>query len=88
MEIENIGGKKVLNFPFRPYPYELRLPPGKYKFEAWGSAGSTYKCSYSPNYITVRGGYVSGVITIKNAQYIIVYVGEKGHYEPVFNSQY
>ena len=88
MEVTTIGGKKVLNFPFRNSSYTVTLPPGKYKFEAWGSAGTTNNCSFSPDYITGRGGYTKGVITFKNVQVISVYVGEKGHSEPVFNSQY
>ena len=89
MEVDNIGGKKVLSFPVRLSPYQVVLPPGKYKFEAWGAAGYTNKpCSNSPDYITGRGGYVKGVITFKNVQVIYVYVGETGRLGPTFNSHY
>ena len=86
MEVATIGGKKVLNFPFRNSPYLVTLPPGKFKFEAWGAAGHTNNCSYSPDFITGRGGYTKGVITFKKAQVISVYVGQKGYYGLVFNS--
>ena len=88
MEVTNIGGKKVLNFPFRPSPYLVTLPPGKFIFEAWGSAGTINHCQDYPDFIIGRGGYTKGVITFEKAQVIYVYVGEKGHADPVFNSQY
>ena len=66
--------------------YLVTLPPGKFKFEAWGSAGITSRCKYSPEYITGRGGYTKGVITLKNVRVFAVYVGEKGHKGSVFNS--
>ena len=88
MEVASIGGNKTLNFRFRDSPYLVTLPPGKFKFEAWGAAGNENKCSYSPDYIIGRGGYTKGVINFKKAQVIYVYVGEKGNYRTVFNSHY
>ena len=88
MEGTSTEGKKVLNFPFRPSPYSVTLPPGKFKFEAWGSGG--YKnllCDNANNHIAGRGGYTKGVITFNKFQDIYVYVGEKGTTDDsVFNS--
>ena len=86
MEVTHIRGHKTLNFPFRPSPYVVTLPPGRFKFEAWGAAGNNNTCSSSPSYMIGRGGYTKGIIQFDKVQVISIYVGEKGDENSAFNS--
>ena len=88
MEVNYIKGHKTLNFPFRPFPYVVTLPPGRFKFEAWGAAGVNNTCYFPPSYIIGRGGYTKGIIQFDNVQVISIYVGEKGEKKSAFNSIY
>ncbi|MCM1030075.1 MAG: glycine-rich protein, partial [Oscillibacter sp.] len=47
------------------------LPAGKYQIEAWGASGGTYNGSIRAGY----GGYTSGVLTLSQAQSLVIFVG-------------
>ena len=88
MEVSHYRGHKILNFPFRASPYVVTLPPGRFKFEAWGAAGNNNTCYYSPAYVIGRGGYTKGIIQFDHVQVISIYVGEIGNEKSSFNSAY
>lgn len=58
-------------------PYELKLSPGSYRFEAWGSAGDAWQ-SLTPG----LGAYTAGIIDLKKEFTFYVFVGAKS----LFNS--
>ena len=78
----------ILNFSFKSEPYEVRLPPGHYLFEAWGASGSTNKCQETKDLEQRgRGGYTKGVLALDHYRTFFVYVGESGNSDGCFNAQ-
>ena len=59
-------------------PYEVDLPPGIYRFEAWGAQGGNTGGRATGG----KGGYAAGDITLKKSQHFYIYVGSKGSSYP------
>ena len=70
---------KVHKFPFKSTPYEIFLPSGKYKLEAWGAQGVDKLCPPAPGTgMGGKGAYTSGFLTLKESRKIYIFVGERG----------
>ena len=82
---------KILDFPFRPYPYEVYLPTGYYQFEAWGASGlNSQPCAAQTTEESIfpkngRGGYSKGILSLSEPKTFYVYVGQTGAKSGTFN---
>ena len=68
---------KVTKFEYTNSSQSIVLPPGKYKFEAWGASGKYGMCGNTFE-TRGRGADVSGYITFEKYHKIYIYVGSKG----------
>ena len=70
---------KTYNYPCDSYsechPYEEKLWPGVYFFQAWGAQGGGIA---SVNLMGGKGGYASGYLTLKKPTKVYIYVGHHG----------
>ena len=84
---DNIGKRNVTIYNNRVYlfeypcvsnvdcsPYEIDLDIGIYKIECWGASGGNdlFNAGYS------KGAYVSGVLSLKEAKKMYLYIGGQG----------
>lgn len=67
---EYVFGYPCGDSPGNCAPYEIYIKPGKYLFEAWGSAGIHQGTSKSG-----LGGYSSGILKIKNKLKVYALIG-------------
>lgn len=65
----------ILNFDYTGAAQEVKLPPGRYKLEAWGAQGG-YRSSYTYG---GKGGYSIGELTLNEETLIISQVGGSGN---------
>ena len=77
-EIPKLDNIYTLNYPCSDnkstcFPYESKLPVGKYRFHVYGAGGGSPKTDFdSP------GGFSTGILEVKEKQLFYFFVGAKG----------
>lgn len=70
----NVVKGDILNYSYTGASQSITLPKGIYKLECWGAQGGNYDAIYTGG----KGGYSTGVLTLKEDTNLYLYVGGQG----------